>query len=128
MTDGRHEYYSTDQTPSMHEQCTQHMYYHVTFSTTDGQHYDGIIEDVGADSITALVGEDVLDREGEEGTFDRQYGYGYGYPGRYRRFRRRQFPLAALTALALLPYVVPPPYPYPPYPYPYPYPYFYPYY
>ncbi|EHS56994.1 hypothetical protein WG8_3264, partial [Paenibacillus sp. Aloe-11] len=32
------------------------------------------------------------------------YGYGYGFPYGRRRFNRLILPLAALTAIALLPY------------------------
>jgi hypothetical protein len=82
----------------------------------DGNAVDGIIENVGTDGINVLVGEDVMERSEQD---ERYYGggYGYGYPRRFRRFRRQFFPLAALAALSLLPYVYP-------YPYPYPYPYY----
>ncbi|WP_247747093.1 hypothetical protein [Alkalihalobacillus sp. BA299] len=123
MTDESYNYYNDSR--SMHDDCHKYKYYHVTLTTTDGNYFDGIIEDVGTDNVTVLVGEDVMEGEGDIGGYDRQYDYGgYGFPRRrFRRFRRRRFPLASLVALALLPYIVPQPYPYP-----YPYPYYYPYY
>lgn len=67
----------------------------------DGSVFDGIIESVDNDSITILVGEDVIDEEPEnQNNQQRQFGR----PRRYRRFRRRYFPLGALIALSLLQY------------------------
>lgn len=105
---------------TMYDDCQRYMNYHVMLTMDDGRMTDGIIEDVKSDRIIVLVGEDVLEREeGEERQF-----YLYGRPRRrFRRFRRREFPLASLAALTLLPYIIPPPYPYY-YPYPYAYPYF----
>ncbi len=108
-------------TRNLQGQCKQYMYHHVVLSMTDGRTFDGIIENVGNDRVTVLVGEDVMEREteGEEDfRYYGGYGYGYGRPRRrFRRFRRDVFPLATLAALALLPYAAPYPY-YPPY-YPY---------
>ncbi len=120
MTLGRHDYYSNLQT--LHDDCQRHLNYHVTLTMADGTTLDGIIEHVDMDRITVLVGEDVMERESENenASDERQYyGFGYGRPRRrFRRFRRRQFPLASLAALALLPYIIPPaPYPYPYYPF-----------
>ncbi|WP_407269658.1 hypothetical protein [Radiobacillus sp. PE A8.2] len=108
-----------DDTRNLHDQCKKMMYYHVTITMHDGNTLDGIIENVERDNVTVLVGEDVM-----ENNEDMRYGgYGFGGPRRrYRRFRRRQFPLAGLTTLALLPYLAQP-YPYYPSPYPY-YPYY----
>jgi hypothetical protein len=109
-----YQHVSSD-TRSMHDQCNQYMSYHVVITMNDGSTVDGIIENVGADGVNVLVGEDVMER-GEQ---DERYYGGYGFPRRrFRRFRRQFFPLASLAALALLPYVLPAPYPYP-YPYPY---------
>ncbi|OLO38077.1 hypothetical protein BTR23_11820 [Alkalihalophilus pseudofirmus] len=123
MTSGRHDY--NNPSHSLHDECQRLMYYHVTLTMNDGSTFDGIIDNVGNDQVSVLVGEDVMERDEESESYDRQFApYGYGFPGRrFRRFRRRQFPLASLAALALLPYIVPPPV----YSYPYPYPY-YPYY
>ncbi|MFG6115670.1 small nuclear ribonucleoprotein [Halobacillus sp. MO56] len=108
-------------TRNMHEQCKRHMEYHVIISMKDGSSFDGVIVDVGSDNVSVLVGEDVMERENEEEA--RQFYGGFGRPRRrFRRFRRRNFPIASLAALALLPYIAPYPYPYPYYPYsPYPY-------
>lgn len=121
MTLERHDYYNHLQ--SLQDNCKNHMFYHVTLTMTDGSTFDGIIDNVGADRFSVLVGEDVMDREDENQSDERQY-FPYGPPPRrrFRRFRRREFPFASLAALALLPYVLPPVYP--PYPYPYPYPYY----
>lgn len=100
-------------------QCKQYKYYHIVIHLNDGDSFDGIITDVGQDEIKMLVSEEVSDDQSGQ----RQFGYGGRY--RYRRFRPRSFPLAALTSLALLPFVAP--YAYSPYPYSYPYqyPYYY---
>lgn len=128
MTVESFEYHNElDYSRNLHDKCHKYMYHHVTLTMADGSSFDGIIEDVDRDQITVLVGEDVMERESDEFDARQYYGYGYGRPRRrFRRFRRQIFPLAALTALALLPYVYPDPYPYP-YPYPY-YPPYYPYY
>jgi hypothetical protein len=111
----QHDYHT--QFRNLHDECRKHMYYHVNLTMKDGSTFDGIIENVEMDSITVLVGEDVMELESEHDSDTRQY-YGYGRPRRrFRRFRRRRFPIGSLAALALLPYIVPPPYPYYPYPY-----------
>lgn len=95
------------------------MNYHVIITMKDGSSFDGIILDVGSDNVSILAGEDVMERENDED--NRQFYGGYYRPRRrFRRFRRRNFPIASLAALALLPYIAPYPYPYYPY-YPYPY-------
>ncbi|AQR91563.1 hypothetical protein [Clostridium saccharobutylicum] len=109
---------------SVQDECKKYLYYHVILTMTDGNIFDGIIEDVDGNNITVLSGEDVMEPENEtESNQQRQYnpygynyGYNYGYPRRrYRRFRRRTFPLATLAAFSLLPYIAPPTYPYYPY-------------
>ena len=107
----------------LYDECKRCMYFHATLKMTDGSEVDGIIENVDPDRIIVLVGEDVMEPEGEnksEGQSQRQYQhYNYGRPRRrYRRFRRQAYPLAALAALSLLPYPILPPYSYPLY-YPY---------
>ncbi|MFC7063796.1 small nuclear ribonucleoprotein [Halobacillus seohaensis] len=120
MSMENYEYYNQhEDTRNLHDKCKKYMYYHVTMTMKDGSSFDGIIENVGMDKVSVLVGEDVMDRESEDEGDIRQYYGGYGRPRRrFRRFRRRDFPLASLAALALLPYVTPYPY-YPYYPYPY---------
>ncbi|MGY4690396.1 hypothetical protein [Salibacterium sp. K-3] len=103
-----------DHQGNMQEQCRQYMYHDVVLTFRDGSMADGIIEEVDSEKIQMLVGENVM--ADEEAGNNRQFGYGYGYGPqrrRFRRFRRRQFPLGALAALALLPYISP--YPYGPY-------------
>ncbi|MEC5424844.1 small nuclear ribonucleoprotein [Virgibacillus sp. C22-A2] len=107
---------------NMYDECRKHMNYHVTLTMTDGSTFDGIIVEVDRDNFTVLAGEDVMERENENGSDSRQYYGDFGRPRRrFRRFRRRAFPFASLAALALLPYITPTPYPYYPSPYPYPY-------
>lgn len=103
----------------LHDKCRKCMFYHVKLTMTDGRTIDGIIENVDADRVIALIGEDVMEQDHEnEANMQRQY-YNYGGPRRFRRFRRQAFPLATLAALSLLPYpYLAPPYPYyPAYPY-----------
>ncbi|MFD2704097.1 MULTISPECIES: hypothetical protein [Salibacterium] len=94
---------------NMQKQCTQYMYHDVVVTFKDGSTADGIIENVDSEKMQMLVGETMM-ADSHENESSRQYGGGYGYGPerrRYRRFRRRQFPLGALAALALLPYVSP---------------------
>lgn len=95
----------------LYNQCRNLMYYHVVLTMADGSKFDGIIEDVDGETVTVLVGEDIMPKDMEcSCERDRQYGG----PIRHRRFRRRRFPLASLAALALIayPYYAPPFYPY----------------
>lgn len=97
---------------NMKDECKKHLYYHITLTMTDGNTFDGIIENVDEDMITMLVGEDVMEEESEN-PYNEQRQYGYGRPRRrFRRFRRRKFPFGTLAALALLPYIAPAYYPY----------------
>ena len=102
---------------SLYNQCKQMMSYHVILKMKDGSEVDGIIESVEPDKVNVLVGEDVMvGGSGNEYSAQRQYGN----PTRYRRFNRRNYLLANLLALTLLPYpYYAPPYPYyaPSYPY-----------
>lgn len=117
MTVDRHgNYNESDYTRNLYDKCQKYLYHHVTLTMSNGSSFDGIIEDMGNDQITVLVGEDVMERESDE-LDDRQFYGGYGRPRRrrFRRFRRQVLPLAFLTALSLLPYsypVYPPYYPY----------------
>lgn len=96
-----------------HSQCVEHKNYYVAIQLSDGRQIDGIITDVKKDQLEMLVSEHV--EQGEQ----RQFGR-FGY----RRFRPGIFPIAALTSLALVPFLRPYPY-YAPYPYYGPYPYYY---
>jgi len=65
----------------------------------DGTMMDGIIENVDPERVTMLMGEDVMEQDGEE-----QYGQQrqFGRPRRrFRRFRRRHFPFRDLSRLFL---------------------------
>jgi hypothetical protein len=109
---------NSDQSRHLYGKCTKFMYHHVMLTMKNGRSLDGIVEDVGLDSVTVLVGEDASEPESVREEDRQYYGYGYGHPRwRFRRFRRLVLPLAAIAALSLLPYVSPYPY-YPPY-YPY---------
>ena len=100
---------------SIYNDCRAMMNYHVILRMKDGREFDCVIESVDPESVNVLMGEDVVMRDDEN---NRQMEY--RNPRRYRRFRRRNFPLASLLGLALLPY----PYYAPPYPYAQPYPYY----
>ncbi|RXI96273.1 hypothetical protein DS745_21300 [Anaerobacillus alkaliphilus] len=113
----RHNYSYSQQLPQL---CHKYLNYHCSFTIADGSTFDGIIENVGQDGVTVLVGEDVMDepeqRENERQYYGYGYDYGYGRPRRrFRRFRRQVYPFPALATLALLPYIFPQPYPYYPY-------------
>ncbi len=89
---------------------------YVLVETNDGQQFDGIIVDVDADQVILAVpdmGAGMMynpDAYMDQRVFGYGYPYGYGfgspyfygYPG--RRFRRLALPLAALTAISLLPW------------------------
>ena len=102
----------------LHDECKRCMSYHTILTMTDGSVFDGIIEDVDNDRVVVLVGEDIMEQEGENQPDMQRQPYSYGRPRRrFRRFRRRNFPLNALAALSLVHY----PYIAPLYPYYYPY-------
>jgi hypothetical protein len=102
----------------LYDKCKSHMNKYVLAETTDGQKFDGIIVDVDAEQVILAVpitGEEMM--YGYDGMMmdSRVYGYPYGfnpgfgfYPPFYgfprRRFRRLALPLAALTAISLLPW------------------------
>ncbi|TGB02022.1 hypothetical protein [Halobacillus salinus] len=96
-----------------HSQCVEHKNYYVFIQLNDGRQVDGIITDVKNGNLEMLVSETVEQNE------QRQFGR-FGY----RRFRPGIFPIAALSTLALVPFLRPYPY-YAPYPYYGPYPYYY---
>lgn len=83
----------------LHDMCKRYMNYYTLFTMKDGSTFDGIIEQVDADYVIVLVGEDVIDHGcGDEADEQRQFGR----PRRFRRFRRRIFPLSSLATLLLL--------------------------
>ena len=86
----------------------KYLYYNVTLIMSDGGIFDGIIENVEQDRIVMLVGEDVMDLDDNEDTYDENRQH--GNVGFNRRPRRRFFPFANVVALQLLPYIPPHPY------------------
>ena len=94
----RDDYYRNLQ--NLQDKCRRSISFHVIFTMTDGSVFDGIIEDVDNNRVTALIGEDVMEQDDDPADNQRQRRP----KGRHRRFRRRQFPLGSLAALSLLPY------------------------
>lgn len=93
---------------NVNDQCKRYLYYHIILTMTDGRKMDGIIEDVDADDITMLVGEDVMEEESEDQSDEQRQYHHFNRPRRrFRRFRRRRFPIHNLASIALLPYIVP---------------------
>ncbi|WP_099157186.1 hypothetical protein [Virgibacillus ndiopensis] len=101
----------------IYEMCKEHMHSYVLAEMTDGTKLDGIV--TGLDDEYVYLAIPIEQHEHTQGNFnhgydDRQFGYGYpgygyGYPGfgygyPPRRFRRLVLPLAALTALSILPW------------------------
>ncbi|MFD1607928.1 hypothetical protein [Oceanobacillus luteolus] len=107
-------------TMKMYEQCKKHMHSYVLVETVDGLSVDGILTGLDDEYVYMAVPNDAYpgDMNSMQGMshYDRQFGcpfygpFGYG-PGFYGygpfgvpRFRRLILPLAALTALTLLPW------------------------
>ncbi|ASK64245.1 hypothetical protein CFK37_00610 [Virgibacillus phasianinus] len=95
--------------------CKQHMHAYVLAETNDGRKIDGIITGLDDEYVYIAIPIDQSENQPYRGNDERQfgYGYGYGYPGPYyhggygrprRRFNRLVLPLAALTALSILPW------------------------
>ncbi|MGW8957082.1 hypothetical protein [Paenibacillus sp. NPDC055715] len=97
--------------------CQQHMHRYVCVWVKDGTMYDGIVEHVDDEKIYLAVPMGEAENvnlpypPNNCGCGSRAYGgfasypsYGYGFPYRRRRFNRLILPLAALTAISLLPY------------------------
>lgn len=99
----------------MHDLCKNHMHSYVLLEISDGSVIDGIITEVDDTHVHVAVPND-LGTENDERFTPYGYGfpqgprppYGYGpYPYPYPgpgRFRRLVLPLAALTALSVLPW------------------------
>lgn len=104
-----------------YELCKQHMHSYVLAETTDGSKFDGIITGLDHEYVYFAVpidsNQSLPFARSSEPSDERQFGYpyyggygypGYGYPGYGygpgRRFRRLVLPLAALTAISLLPW------------------------
>lgn len=102
----------------MYDQCKKYMHAYVLAETVEGTSVDGIITGLDDEFVYFAVPNDnhasttaTMNNTGHD---YRQFGgYGYGYPGygyggygygRPSPFRRLVLPLAALTALTLLPW------------------------
>ncbi|WP_238389617.1 hypothetical protein [Virgibacillus sp. MSP4-1] len=94
--------------------CKSHMNKYVMAETSDGRQFDGIIVDVDAENVILAVpvgSDDISIHQDSQIANQRQWGwygfyppygyYGYGYRP---RFSRLVLPLAALTALSVLPW------------------------
>lgn len=99
----------------MYDLCKEHMHSYVLAETVDGSQIDGIITGLDDEYVYMAVpigGEEAhgnYQRMGPDNENRQFWGYyGYGYPGfgfgPRRRFRRLILPLAALTALSILPW------------------------
>jgi len=111
-----------DDNKHMYDLCKQHMHSYVLAETHDGSKIDGIVTGLDEEYVYMAVPVDLSEEQGtfmtDHQTFERQFGYGYpgygypgygygGYGGGYgprNRFRRLVLPLAALTALSILPW------------------------
>ncbi|WP_208590116.1 hypothetical protein [Gracilibacillus suaedae] len=81
----------------MYEMCKNYQLYFMQFQTTEGETFEGIIEELDDDGVIILIPVGDTER-GDEA--ERQYGFGYGYfPRRFRRFRRRRLPFFLLRSL-----------------------------
>nr|WP_226037713.1 hypothetical protein [Aquibacillus saliphilus] len=95
----------------MYDLCQKHIHSYVVVDTVDGTQIDGIITGVDEEYVYMAVPID-HSRSNERIFPVPGYGYGYGFPGYgypgyvppVGRFRRLVLPLAALTALSLLPW------------------------
>ncbi|HLR65810.1 hypothetical protein [Virgibacillus alimentarius] len=95
-----------------YEMCKKHMHSYVLVETSDGSTLDGIITGLDDEYVYLAIpiehGHSSV--PSQHYPMHRQFGYGYpGYGGYghygYRpRFRRLVLPLAALTALSILPW------------------------
>ncbi|HLR69566.1 MAG TPA: hypothetical protein VK105_20965 [Virgibacillus sp.] len=107
----------------MYDLCKQHMHSYVLAETHDGSKLDGIVTGLDDEYVYMAVPIEPHEIQGNMASnqrhFDRQYGYGppgYGYPGYGgyggygggygpgNRFKRLILPLAALTAISILPW------------------------
>lgn len=108
----------------MYDLCKQHMHSYVLAETHDGSKLDGIITGLDDEYVYMAIPLEHHESQGammpNNYNHERQFGYGYpgygysgyGYPGYgyegygypKRRFRRLVLPLAALTALSILPW------------------------
>lgn len=101
----------------IYDMCEQHMHAYVLLEMKDGMETDGIITGIDHENVYVAVPTGGEGQSGMRNEYsdERQYGYHYGGPshggyygggyyGRPRRFNRLIVPLAALTAITLLPW------------------------
>lgn len=107
----------------MYDLCKQHMHSYVLAETHDGSKLDGIVTGLDDEYVYMAIPIELHELQqnmaSNQRHFDRQYGYGhpgYGYPGYGgyggygggygpgNRFKRLVLPLAALTAISILPW------------------------
>lgn len=93
-------------TKHMYDMCKSHMHSYVLAQTSDGSQFDGIITGLDDEYVyfaVPLDNNEHMHHQDDSRFFGYPgYGFGYGFPP--RRFRRIILPLAALTALTLLPW------------------------
>ncbi|WP_188455314.1 hypothetical protein [Virgibacillus oceani] len=102
----------------IYEMCKDHMHAYVLAEMNDGSRIDGIVTGLDDEYVYLAVPLEQHELQ-QQANFNhdqdnRQFGfpgYGFGYPGfgygfgyPPRRFRRLILPLAALTALSVLPW------------------------
>ncbi|GGB39934.1 hypothetical protein F3157_07085 [Virgibacillus dakarensis] len=102
----------------IYELCKDHMHSYVLAELVDGSKVDGIVTGLDDEYVYLAIPLEQYEHhtQPEMNHQNRQFGYGYpgyGYPGGFgypgygyppRRFRRLILPLAALTALSVLPW------------------------
>ncbi|SFA82316.1 hypothetical protein SAMN04488072_102125 [Lentibacillus halodurans] len=103
----------------MYELCKKHMHSYVLAEMNDGTQVDGIITGIDDEYVYMAIPIGQDNNMGSHHQHHRPFGFGgfgYGYPGygygfggypgygRPRRFSRLVLPLAALTALSVLPW------------------------
>lgn len=102
---------------SMYDLCKEHMHSYVLAELNDGSSFDGIVTGLDDEHVYFAVpieGQQAPESVQRNDDNQRQFGYFgypfspyYWYPWYYppgRRFRRLVLPLAALTALSILPW------------------------
>ncbi|GEQ22966.1 hypothetical protein CBU02nite_34720 [Clostridium butyricum] len=101
----------------LYTKCKKFLYYHAVFTMKDYGIFDGIIIKVEEQTITVLVGKDIIETEycNMSNRQQQDYENNNGIQ-RYRRFEPKNIPLNALSGLYLLPYpFIAPQYPYYPF-------------
>jgi len=108
----------------MYDLCAKHMHAYVLAEMNDGMKFNGIITGMDNENVYLAVPGSLDDDQREDlgnGEDSRQYGFGprprpynhfgygyspgyYGYGYRPGGFRRLILPLAALTAISILPW------------------------